>query len=206
MENNYDFYIPDYEEFRKGYESYNRFERKGPVYFEALSVINHNWGNPDFIAKGIERLIRCWNRFYANFNFEELAECVKRNLPVINDFRDRNIESLSDDDWEAIKYLFNQFLAALKRKIDGRMSSVSVAKSFNLLAPNFLPLWDSKIAPKYNCFYWFSESPGKEYFGFCKKMQIMAENVRTYVPFPDDRSLLKRIDEFNYSKYTMHWA
>jgi hypothetical protein len=81
-----------------------------------------------------------------------------------------------------------------------------VAKSFNLLAPNFLPLWDSKIAPKYNCFYWFSESAGKKYFDFCKKMQIMAENVRTYVPFPDDRSLLKRIDEFNYSKYTMHWA
>jgi len=129
---------------------------------------------------------------------------VKRNFPVLNEFRNRNIESLSDNDWEAIKYLFNQFLRALKRKIDGRMSPVSVAKSFNLVAPNFLPLWDSNIAFKYNCFY-FSESAGKEYFDFCKKMQIMAENVRTYVPLLDDRSLLKRIDEFNYSRYTMHW-
>jgi hypothetical protein len=204
MENNYDFYVPDYEEFRKGYESYNRFERRGPVYFEALSVINHNWGNTYFIAKGIERLIRCWNRFYANVNFGELVECVKRNFLVLNEFRNRNIESLSDNDWEAIKYLFNQFLRALRRKIDNRMSPVSVAKSFNLIAPNFLPLWDSNIAFKYNCFY-FSESAGKEYFNFCKKMQIMAENVRGYVPLLDDRSLLKRIDEFNYSKHTMHW-
>ncbi len=45
----------------------------------------------------------------------------------------------------------------------------------------------------------------KQYFDFCKKMQIMAEKVRSYVPIPDDRSLLKRIDEFNYAKYTMHW-
>ena len=204
MENNYDFYIPEYEEFRKGYESYNRFERRGPVYFEALSVINHNWRNPYFIAKGIERLIRCWNRFYANFNFEELVECIKRNFPVVNEFRDRNIDSLSDDDSQGIKYLFNQFLGALKRKIDGRMSPVSVAKSFNLLAPNFLPLWDSNIAFEYRCFY-FSESADNQYLDFCKKMQIMAEKVRTYVPIADDRSLLKRIDEFNYSKYTRQW-
>ena len=205
MENNHGLYIPEYEEFRKGYESYNRFERRGPIYFEALSVIEHNLGKPYFIAKGIQRLIRCWNRFYANFNFEELVMCVERNKPVIEEFRGRDIKSLSDDDWKGIRNLFNQFLGALKRNIDGRMSPVSVAKSFNLLAPNFLPLWDSNIAFKYDCFY-FSESACKQYFDFCKKMQIMAEKVRSYVPIPDDRSLLKRIDEFNYAKYTMHWV
>lgn len=204
MEAYYHIYIPGYDEFRSGYESYNRLERRGSVYFEAISVINRNWRNPYLIAKGIERLIHCWNRFYANFSLDELAGCIKRNLPYITKLRNRNIESLCDSDLKAIEDLFNQFVRALRRKIDGRMSPVSVAKSFSLLAPDFLPIWDSNIAFTYNCFY-FSETAGKEYFDFCKKMQVVAENVKSYVPRPDDRSLLKRIDEFNYSKYTMHW-
>lgn len=116
----------------------------------------------------------------------------QRNLPYITKLRNRNIESLCDSDLKAIEDLFNQFVRALRRKIDGRMSPVSVAKSFSLLAPDFLPIWDSNIAFTYNCFY-FSETAGKEYFDFCKKMQVVAENVKSYVPRPDDRSLLKEL-------------
>jgi hypothetical protein len=118
--------------------------------------------------------------------------------------KDKQIETLSESDGDTIKNVFNQFNEALKRESDNRKSPVSVAKALCLFATKFLPLWDSNIAFKYNCFY-FSDSADDPYFRFCKKMKIMAGHVRNYVPNPDDRSLLKRIDEYNYSKYTMHW-
>lgn len=47
---NIDFHIPDCIEFRRGYEAYNERERRGPVYFEALVMVQENWGNPILMA------------------------------------------------------------------------------------------------------------------------------------------------------------
>ena len=204
MNGDTDFQIPDCEEFRRGYQIYNEREKRGFVYFEALSTVSENWGNPSGMAQGVNRLIRRWNRFFANFDLNGLANCIDRNLSILNGYRARDIESLSDSDENKIKNLFNQFLDALKRTSDSVKSPVSVGKSFILFASNFLPLWDSMIAFRYGCSY-LSDIADGPYFRFCKKMQIMAEHVRNFVPDPDDRSLLKRIDEYNYSKYTMHW-
>lgn len=204
MDADIDFHIPDYEEFRKGYELYNHRENRGPIYFEALGVVSENWGNPENMAKGVGIIIRGWNYLYSNYAFDGLVSCISTDLAVLSDLKNKNIEELSDVDEHTIKGLFNRFNEALKRQRDGRKSPVSVAKALCLFAPNFLPLWDSNIAFKYDCFY-FSDSADDPYFRFCKKMKIMAWHVRNYAPNPDDRSLLKRIDEYNYSRYTMHW-
>jgi len=60
------------------------------------------------------------------------------------------------------------------------------------------------ITYRYSCSY-LSDIADDPYFRFCKKMKIIAEKAREFVPDPDDRALLKRIDEYNYSKYTIHW-
>jgi len=204
MNGDIDFHIPDYDEFRRGYEVYNERENKGKIYFEALAVVYQNWGTSYDMARGVRIIIRGWNYLYSNFNFDELVNCIERNLPTLNELKDKNIEALSENDGGTIKNVFNQFNETLKRESDNRKSPVSVAKALCLFAPNFLPIWDSNIAFEYNCFY-FSDSADDPYFRFCQKMKIMADKVRNFVPNPDDRSLLKRIDEFNYSKYTMHW-
>ena len=204
MNEHVDFHIPDCDEFRRGYEVYNERERRGFVYFEALSIVSENSENPLGMAQGVNRLIRSWNRFFANFDLNGLVNCIDRNLSVLDGYRARDIESLSDNDEDGIKDLFNEFLDALKRTSDNAKSPVSVAKALSLFAPNFLPIWDSNIAFGYNCFY-FSDSADDPYFRFCQKMKIIADKVQNFVPNHDDRSLLKRIDEYNYSKYTMHW-
>ncbi len=204
MNGDIDFYIPGYDEFHKGYETYNQRERRGPIYFEALAVVSQHWGTPSDMARGVRIIIRGWNYLYSNFDFDELIKCIEGNWPTLNKLKDRNIEALSEIDGDPIKNVFNQFNQALKRKVDNRKSPVSVAKALGLLAPDFLPIWDSNIAFEYNCSY-FSDSADDPYLRFCKKMKIMAGRVREFAPDPDDRSLLKRIDEYNYSKYTMHW-
>ena len=137
MNGEVDFYIPDCEEFRRGYEVFDERETRGSIYFEAIRLITENWGDSVGMAEGIQRIIRGWNRFYANFDFDELVNCLDRNITILSHFRNRNIGTLSDDDSETIRNLFNQFLDALKRVSDNVKSPVSVAKALNPVAPNF---------------------------------------------------------------------
>lgn len=201
-----EFHIPDLEEFRRGYELFNGKGNQGidNIWFEALSIVQDNWGNPTDMTRGISRLIRSWNRFYAKFDLEAMSACIVRNLAILDEFRERDINSLSDADTFAIRNLFNDFLISLQRKPDNRKSPVSVAKALSLIAPNFFPIWDSNIAFAYGCFY-FSDSAGEPYIKFCHKMKLFADKVRGFAPAQDDRPLLKRIDEYNISKYTTHW-
>jgi len=207
MDKSVDFHIPDCDEFRKGYQAFNANATRGHCYFNAMSHISKNWGKPRAMADGVGILISCWNRFYANFDYDKLAKCIDANLTTLNDFKARNINSLSNGDADRIRSLFDQFLDALARERDNKQSAVSVAKAFGVLAPDFLPMMDSTIAGVYGCLYIIGSkgySPDYRYVEFCKKMKLLAERVKDCVPDPDDRSLLKRIDEYNMWKYTMH--
>ena len=204
MKTSVSFHVPSCGEFRKGYQAFNARESKGHCYFDAVGYVSKHWGKPDDMAYGVGIIISCWNRFYAKFDYKRLATCISGNLGVINQFRARDISSLSDTDSTTIEDVFDQFLDALARTSDGHKSPVSVAKCFGVLTPDFLPIWDSTIAWKYGDLY-LTETAADHYVAFCSKMQIMASNVRQCVPTPDDRSLLKRIDEYNYAKYTMGW-
>ena len=72
----------------------------------------------------------------------------------------------------------------------------------HLLAPAFLPLWDTYIAHAYRQFLMWAD----DYIGFCWQMKELAAVVEGYMPNPDDCTILKRIDEFNYAIYTKSWV
>jgi len=75
--------------------------------------------------------------------------------------------------------------------VDGkiRRSPVGTAKALHLLAPDFLPIWDEKIAIKYGCRY--SNNPEGKYFKFCGLLKDMAERVNGYIVPPKGRTILK---------------
>ena len=139
MNHEIDFHVPDAEEFIRGY---NLFNERGPqginnIWFEALSIVQNNWGNLTEMTRGISRLIRAWNRFYANFDPQSMSAGIDKNLTDLNHFRNRDINSLSEEDIPCIRNLFNDFLGSLRRTRDNRKSPVSVAKALSLVAPNF---------------------------------------------------------------------
>jgi hypothetical protein len=197
------FHIPDCEAFRNGYTAYQR-EPKGPIYFEALSTVSNGWGKPEDMAEGVGIIIRGWNYLFSNYDNRKLIQCIERNMKSIQELRHRKLRSLSKADDKVIQGLFEQFLEALKRIVDSRRSAVSVAKAFGVLTPEFLPIWDNPIADAYGHIL-DSDIAHLQYADFCHQMKYLADKVRTCVPYPDDRSLLKRIDEYNYAKYTQGW-
>ena len=195
-------------EFHKGCEEYKKHEKRDAMYKVATFVLSHYWGNPSDMADGLGVLLLTWNQAfyrYGTFNFDRLEKSITYNLHKIEIFRNRDILSLSSSDADDIKNLFAVFLEALQidaGKSQGKKSPVAVAKTLHLLAPNFFPLWDYKIARAYGCSY--NQNPAEEYVSFCRITKMMADKVKNWID-KSGRTLVKLIDEYNYSKYTHEW-
>jgi len=200
--------IPNREEFLKGFEEFEKHEKRDAMYKVATFLVSHFWGKPSDMADGLGVLLLTWNQAfyrYGIFDFDKLERCIAGNFQKIENFRNRDISTLSSSDEDDIRHLFNQFLEALQidsGKMQGRKSPTAVAKTLHLLAPNFFPLWDDKIARAYRCYY--NENPAEKYISFCKITKSIADRVKDYF-VRSDKTLTKLIDEYNYSKYTQGW-
>jgi len=206
-----EIYIPTKEEFIKGIEEFEKHEKRDAMYKVATFLISHFWGKASDMADGLGVLLLTWNQAfyrYGNLEFNKLEECIKNNLEKLERFRNRDITTLSESDESDIKSIFTEFLESLRiasGNMEGRKSPVAVAKALHLLAPNFFPLWDDRIAKAYGCYY--NNYPAEKYYQFMKLMKEFAEKVRGYIAPSNyqNKTLLKLIDEFNYSKYTKGW-
>lgn len=156
--------------------------------------------------RDLENFLRKIDVVYKNSdNLETLYSSIKNNQEIKKAVRFiSKEESNSKKDYIEIK------ISKLKRKevktLESlgliRRSPVSVTKTLHLLAPNFFPLWDEKIARAYGCYY--NENPAEKYVSFCKVVETIADKVKDYIE-RSDKSILKLIDEYNHSKYTQGW-
>lgn len=200
--------IPTREEFCKGIEEFEKREKRDAMYKVATFVISHYWRKPFDMANGLGVLLLTWNQAfyrYGNFDFDKLERCININLKKLENFRKRRITSLLESDEKDINSLFREFLKALQidsGKMQGRTSPVAVSKALHLLAPDFFPIWDNRIARAYR--YNYYKNPEHKYFSFCRIIKNVADKVEDYVVH-SDKTLVKLIDEYNFSKYTGGW-
>jgi hypothetical protein len=199
---------PSADQFLKGVEEFEKKEKRDAMYRVATFLVDHFWGKPVDMADGLGVLLLTWNQAfyrYGVFDFDKLEGCIARNIRLLDTFRSRDISSLSSIDEGHIKDLFVDFLDALQiqtGKEKGRKSPVAVAKALHMLAPSFFPLWDERIAKAYGCRY--SRNPQDQYVSFCKITRDIAGELRS-VSTRSDETIVKLIDEYNYSKYTKKW-
>ncbi len=201
--------IPSEQEFLEGVRQYEINEKRDAMYKVANFLVTHFWGRPADMADALGVLLLTWNQaFYrfGSFDFDHLERVISTNLSVLDGLRQRDIQTLDHADEQVIAALFQQFVAAsviVSGPGVGRKSPVSAAKALHLLAPQFLPLWDDKIAKAYGMRYNYRPAE-QEYVKFCKINRNMASQIRNY-NIPTHRPLLKLIDQYNYSKYTQGW-
>jgi len=198
-------------DLQHAHEEFDKRERRQPMYTVATFLVKHFWDSkdrPKKVAEGLGVLLLVWNSaFYRRgpFDFDELERCIEKNSAVLNAFRKRDIVSYANEDDTVIRQLFDSLLKALSicdGKLKGRESPVSVAKALHLLAPAFFPLGDMKIAKKYRCYY--NHNPADKYLDFMGQTKQIAAGLSSKKNL-GPAELLKRIDEFNYAKFTKNW-
>jgi hypothetical protein len=197
--------FPSETEFKAAITAYRARETRGPIYFHALRHVTDRWGDAGEMANGIGLLLKSWhNAFYRFGPYEpaRLAACLEENMLMLGMLRERLIYSFISDDESQVRRLFGALTAALKGGKKGEQeSTVATAKAMHLLAPGFLPLWDNPIAGAYEQFPMLANN----YISFFWQMKELASAVQGYVANPDDCTILKRVDEFNYAVYTQRW-
>lgn len=201
--------FPTEEQFAAGVRAFKDNECRADVYFRASTLISDQWGSPSGMASGVKILLDVWHlTFYrfGNFDVGLLTDCIKKHLERLGHFRGRAIENLTKGDHEEVAKLFDDFLDALRG--GKRRSPVAVAKALHLFSPTFFPLWDSDIAIAYGSWWVYSEFGSMEYLPFSWKMKRFVQHVTEWEcvrnPVPT-RSVLKLIDEYNYSRFTKSW-
>lgn len=204
MYSSVDFEIPEYEKFCEGYRKYEEYVGRDPFYEVATTYVSDHWGSYEHMADAVGVLLLNWNKMFYRFgslDLEKLERCITKDFVIINSFKDRNIFTLSENDEQKIRKLFNDLLEAsmIDSKKKKAKSPVSVAKALHLLAPKLFPPWDNRIANGYKQNY--GNKPEEKYIKFCKITKLIAESLKNY-KIDTDKNIIKLIDEYNYSKYT----
>jgi hypothetical protein len=153
------------------------------------------------VAEALAVLLQTWNEQYYQYHpftlehFADIESLLRAHLDEALVFRHRNITSVTKIDLSMIENLFESFEQVL--------GPVGAAKTLHLLAPKFFPLWDRKIAKAYR---WELGPVGTNGVNYVAFFLIAATQVNVLSPvMTDETNLLKRIDEYNYCKYTKGW-
>ncbi len=178
------------------------------------------------LSEAIGLLLLTWNWAffyrYGFFDFSKLEKCIIQNYQFIDEIRSsKKLENgLTEKDEENAKKLFIDFSYALRSTKTGTISSVAAAKALHLLAPFFFPLWDQKIASAYVGRNYNRPEKYLEFMHRIRKFIARIRSLKTNDDFLDKYeaksleeidinsrkfSILKLIDEFNYSKFTKKW-
>jgi hypothetical protein len=193
--------------------AFEEWEPRDTMYRVSTFLVGEWWGDPAKLVGALSVLLLTWNgAFYrfGNFGEQSLETCLRENEAMLSAFREREIASFCEaDEAETVK-LFNAVSKALRRESDGVESPVSAGKALHLLAPNFFPLWDRYIARSYDCPY-AGELASVAYIAFTRRIRAIAVKLTAELANEGDvqkewlsrKPLLKRIDEFNYMKYTV---
>jgi hypothetical protein len=202
--------IPTAEVVERGCKAFELHEPRDAMYKTATFLVDHFWGRPAEMADSLGVLLLTWNQAhyrYGSFDFRELENCIAKNMAVLEGYRVKSILAYTAEGEPRVKALFREFMLALaiaEGSSMGRQSPVAVAKALHLLAPGFFPLWDKKIALEYGCYY--STAAAEKYIEFITISQSIARTLQSDIALATGKTLLKLIDEYNYSKYTKGWV
>ena len=202
--------LPTGKDIKNGVRLFEKHLPREAMYKTATFLVKHHWGNSKETADGLGVLLLTWNQAfyrYGQFSFEKLERCIKRKHLTLSSYRVRDISSYSKEDSGAIKKLFGELLASLSiesgKKL-GVSSPVAAAKALHLLAPEFFPLWDDKIARGYKLHY--GKKPAEQYIRFIEVTKQIAGNLPSSLnPSLKGRSAIKLVDEYNFARYTRKW-
>jgi hypothetical protein len=143
-------------------------------------------------------LLFTWNRAYYQYHpasqdhVDKVETLVARHRGVLTRWRRTRLAVDTIADAQAIQSVFGDFELVL--------GPVGAAKGLHLLAPNYFPIWDRSIAPKYRCGLGTRGTNAPRYIRFMRKTAIQCGSLEKDSRTPMD--VVKALDEWNYVHFT----
>lgn len=156
------------------------------------------------VAEAIAVLLQTWNhRYYVsqgrfdNQHFRDIEGLLTRYGEVLATFASQSIEESGSAQVKATVYqVFESFETIL--------GPVGASKCLHLLAPRFFPLWDNKIAEKgYHIYFRRQGENADNYIRFMECVRDQCAGLGGEQAVGPD--ILKRLDEYNYARFTGAW-
>jgi hypothetical protein len=154
-------------------------------------------------AECLAMLLQTWNRdfyrFHGPFTDERLTNLtalLAHFKGMLEAYRQRRLEGFGPSDEPGVAELFTAF--------EMELGKVGAAKALHLLAPEFFPLWDARIAQV--VYHVYDKGRGFNAPSYLKAMRLIQQQVANLGGWSAFRTNpLKAIDEFNYVVYTKRW-
>jgi hypothetical protein len=194
---------PNQEELTRARSLYVAYEPRDLFYRAATELVRLAFKNKSSltVSEALAVLLQTWNSQYYRWrggfgskDFEAIDEAVKDTQTEILSFRTRCISTLKEEERNAVARTFTKFDLAL--------GPVGAAKALHLLAPDFFPLWDREIAYAYTINLDRAGLNASEYFRFMMVTRAMVVQLDSS---NESVGILKRIDEYNYCRFTKNW-
>jgi hypothetical protein len=193
---------PSKKQLEKAHEVYIKNEPRDLFYKVANDLVSLSLKGKTSVtvAEAISALLLTWNREVYRFKkFTEsdlvvLDKNISKHKDALISYRKRSIRLTSVSQEGLLVCLFQDF--------EHPRGPVGAAKTLHLLAPKFFPLWDRRIAEKgYGIKLYKTGRNGQGYLIFLKMVAKQTAKIKRY----NKRYPLKRLDEYNYCKYTKNW-
>jgi hypothetical protein len=135
---------------RRQCRKYWRKEKRDAMYRIALDYTRRNIDRHADMADGLAVMLLTWNQAAYRYGAPDPAKLerfLRDESAAIDRFRGMDVRRFDEKtDGTAVRRVFRRLLSAMRVKDNRRRSPVGVAKALHLLAPEFFPLWDVKIA------------------------------------------------------------
>ncbi len=180
----------DKNEFYQNLKEFDKLEKRGTFYPMFLNMIEKGFETEAFLF-----ILSTWNFTafrYAmkDFDLKNFQKIVNDLKPYFSKFKNESIETINFDKYEyEVKHLFKTL-----SKIKG-IQFTGASKLMHLTVPEVFIMWDSYIRRALG----FKKGDSDDYFNFLKKMQEEFKDIKKR----NGRTLAKRIDEYNYVKFTL---
>lgn len=195
--------LPTADELQRARKLFESYEPRDLFYRAATELVSLALSHQTSltVAEALAVLLQTWNAQYYRFkrrfdvaHFEAIASLLSSYHAPLNEYRKRHLLTFEAHEEDDVASLFGNFERVL--------GPVGAAKVLHLLAPEFFPLWDRKIAESYGICLGTAGENGTEYVRF---MLIAMEQITALQPEAELRGILKRLDEFNYCRFTKEW-
>jgi hypothetical protein len=154
------------------------------------------------LAAALAVLLQTWNvsyyRFHGAFSeqhLRELEDVLADWTDVLEANAERQLGSLREDEQANVEALYGAFESVL--------GSTGASKALHLLAPRFFPLWDRPIAAGIGYPHAPRGSNAPRYWRFMQATRDQCDRLGGEAKYGPE--LLKRLDEFNFCRYTRGW-